>query len=367
MNSAKYFTILFLVFLFLGFSSKEHLNGTAVPEAKPKNIVLLIGDGMGLSQISGALYNQGNHLSLERFPIIGFQKTFSKSNLITDSAASATAIATGVKTNNNAIGVDENEIPVRSILEEAEEKGMATGLIATSIIVHATPASFIAHQKSRNLYEQIAGDFLNTEIDLLIGGGKKYFDRRNIDDRNLIEELKLNNYLVYNYFYHEIYQVKPDLEKNLAYFTADNQPLPASQGRDYLPIASEIALEFLDQKSDVGFFIMIEGSQIDWSGHANQGIPLLAEIADFDKAINKVLEFAKKDGETLVIVTADHETGGFSILPNSKMRRLEMGFTTNGHTASMVPVFAYGPQSQLFEGIYDNTQIYFKMKEALGL
>lgn len=337
------------------------------PKGKPKNIILLIGDGMGLSQISGGLYSQGNQFSLESFPIIGFQKTFSKSNLISDSAASATAIATGVKTNNNAIGVDENEIPVKSILEEAEEQGLATGLIVTSSIVHATPASFIAHQKSRNLYEQIAEDFLKTEIDLFIGGGKKYFDRRNVDDRNLIEELKEKNYLIYNYFNHEIYQVKPDLHKNLVYFTADNQPLPASQGRDYLPFASEIGLEFLDNRSEKGFFLMIEGSQIDWSGHANQGIPLLAELADFDKTIKKVLKFAKQNGETLVIVTADHETGGFSVLPKSKMRRLEMGFTTNGHTASMVPVFAYGPQSQLFEGIYDNTEIYFKMKKALGL
>ena len=209
---------------------------------------MLIGDGMGLSQVSAALYNQGNRHNLERFPIIGFQKTYSLDNLVTDSAASATAMASGVKTNNSAIGVDGEEKPVKSILEEAEERGLATGLIATSSIVHATPASFIAHQNRRSMYEQIAEDFLKTEIDLFIGGGKQYFDRRKSDDRNLIDELRNRNYLIYNYFHHEINQVKPILDKNLAYFTADNQPIPAYQGRDYLPIASEISLEYLDKK-----------------------------------------------------------------------------------------------------------------------
>ena len=321
---------------------------------------------MGLSQISGGLFKKNKPIVLEKFPIIGFQKTFSNDNLITDSAASATAIASGIKTNNSTIGLDPDEKPVTTILEEAEHNGLATGLIATSSIVHATPASFIAHQKSRTLYENIAADFLKTEVDLIIGGGKQYFDRRNIDDQNLLAQLKKRNYLIYDYFNHEIHQVRPDINKNLAYFTADNQPLPASQGRDYLPLASEIALEFLKKRSDKGFFIMIESSQIDWSCHANQGIPLLAELEDFNKTIESVLEFAKKDKETLVIVTADHETGGLAINPGSKVKRLDMTFTTNGHTATMVPVFAYGPQAKLFSGIYDNTRIYFKMKEALG-
>ena len=337
-----------------------------MPDGKAKNIVLLIGDGMGLGQISASLFQHGKPLQLEQFPVVGFQKTFSKDNLVTDSAASATAMATGQKTINSAIGVDENEEPLTTILEEAETNGLATGLIATSSIVHATPASFIAHQKSRILYEQIASDFLNTDIDLFIGGGKQYFSRRKTDERDLVKELKAKNYLIYDYFYHEIQQVKPDLHKNLVYFAADNQPLPASQGREYLPYASEMALKFLKEKSEKGFFVMIESSQIDWSGHANQGFALMSEMKDFNKAIEKVLDFAKKDKETLVIVTADHETGGFAINPGSKMKRLEMVFTTNGHTATMVPVFAYGPQAELFGGVYDNTAIYHKMKEAFG-
>lgn len=362
----KYFYISLIFILSTSYSNNFRKDNEATPSNEVKNIVLMIGDGMGLTQITSAMYSQGNEFSLEQFPVIGFQKTTSLDNLVTDSAASATAISTGKKTVNSAIGVDENGQPLTTILEQAEEKGLATGLIATSSIVHATPASFIAHQKSRNLYELIAEDFLKTEIDLFIGGGKQYFDRRKNDDRDLIKELEQKNYLVYDYFYHEIYQIKPNPEKNLAYFTADNEPIPAFQGRNYLPYATDIALEYLKNKNDTGFFMMIEGSQIDWSGHANQGQPLLAEIKDFNKAILKVLEFAKADKETLVIVTADHETGGLAINPGSKMKNLEMVFNTNGHTASMVPIFAYGPQAELFGGIYDNTAIYYKMVEAFG-
>ena len=367
LNSVKYLLIIAIFIITTSYSTNIAVLTPAIPDGKPKNIVLMIGDGMGLSQITALLYNKGNKLELEQFPVIGFQKTFSNDNLITDSAASATAIATGKKTNNSSIAIDKNGQPLMTILESPESAGLATGLVVTSSIVHATPACFIAHQRSRNLYEQIAEDFLKTEIDLFIGGGKQFFDRRKVDDRNLIDELKKRNYLVYDYFHHEIYQVKPDINRNLAYFTADNQPLPASQGRDYLPYATQIALDFLEKKNEKGFFIMIEGSQIDWSCHANQGFPLLSELEDFDKTIKKVLEFARKDKETLVIVTADHETGGFSINSGSRMKHLQMAFTTNGHTASMVPVFAFGPQAELFDGIYDNTDIYYKMKEALGL
>lgn len=154
----------------------------------PKNVILIIGDGMGLSQITAAMYRNGNTLNLEQFPIVGLQKSYAANNLITDSAAGATAFSAGVKTYNGAIGLDADSTPVTTILEEADRMGFATGMVVTSTIVHATPASFIAHAKSRNYYEEIAADFLDTEIDLFIGGGKKYFDRRESDDRNLYQE-----------------------------------------------------------------------------------------------------------------------------------------------------------------------------------
>ena len=360
-----------ILYTFLALTLTGLVSWRSLPVGKPattspKNIVLLIGDGMGLPQVTAGLYGQHNYIVLEQFPVIGLQKTTASDNLVTDSAAGATAMACGKKTYNNAIGLDSNEIASRSILEEAEERGLATGMVVTSSIVHATPAAFIAHVKSRNFYEEIAEDFLKTDIDFFIGGGKQFFDRRDKDDRNLIAELRNKGYNIYDYFNHDIFKMNPPLDKNFGFFTADNQPLPASQGRDYLPYAAQMAVKFLHKRSQKGFFLMIEGSQIDWAGHANQAASLIDEMKDFDKTISRVLDFAKKDGETLVIVTADHETGGLSINDGSTMKKMDIKFTTNGHTGTMVPVFAYGPGSEHFRGIYDNTSTYSKMIQAFG-
>jgi alkaline phosphatase len=278
-----------------------------------KNIILLIGDGMGLSQISGGMYMNGNKTALEKFPVVGLHKAHSSNNLITDSAASATAFACGVKTYNGAIGVDKLGSRVGSILEEAEAKGLATGLVATSTIVHATPAAFIAHTKDRRNYEEIALDFLNTDIDLFIGGGKQFFTRRK-DSRDLYIDLRKNGYYVTDYFETKMKHLEIPPGKKLAYFTSDADPLPVSRGRDYLIPATKLTLEFLSNQSDKGFFVMIEGSQIDWGGHANDRDYVISEFIEFDKVINLAINFAKKNGETLVIVTADHETGGFLLL-----------------------------------------------------
>ena len=333
---------------------------------KPKNIIFMVGDGMGLTQITAGMYSNGNKIELEKFPIVGLHKSYSFDNLVTDSASGATAFSCGVKTYNGAIGVNPDTVAVKTILEEAEEKNYATGMVATSTIVHATPASFIAHVKQRKMYEDIAADFLKTDIDFFIGGGKKYFDRREKDERNLYEELRAKGYVVSDYFQEDFKDVKIDNTKKFAYLTADDDPLPVAQGRDYLPLASKRAAEFLDKQDDKPFFLMIEGSQIDWGGHANNSDYIVTEMLDFNEAIANVLEFAKADGETLVIVTADHETGGYSINPGSKMDTLITKFTTDYHTAVMIPVFAYGPGAELFSGIYENTAIYNKMREAYG-
>ncbi len=333
---------------------------------KPKNVILMIGDGMGLAQISAAMYHNKNKISLERFPVIGFHKSYAGNNLVTDSAAGATAFACGEKTFVGAIGMDMDSVPMRTILEQAEDHGLATGLVATSTIVHATPASFIAHRHSREMYEEIASDFLKTDIDLIIGGGKYYFDNREKDDRDLYAELEAKGYMVDDYFKTDFFTVKPDLNRNFAFFTANKQPLTAAAGRKYLPFASRLAVDYLSGRNKEGFFLMIEGSQIDWGGHANDGEMVIQEVLDFDRAIQRVLRFAQRDGNTLVIITADHETGGLAINPGSIMGDIKTAFTTNGHTAALVPVFAYGPCSQYFAGIYENVEIYHKMKEALG-
>lgn len=332
--------------------------------ARPDNIILLIGDGMGVTQISAGLYSNGNRLNLERFPVVGLHKSYSGDNLVTDSAAGATAFSAGVKTYNGAIGVDMDTLPVRTLLEMAEADGRPTGLVATSSLVHATPASFIAHNRYRKNYEEIAADFVKTEVDLLIGGGLDYFARRKTDGRDLTTELRSRNYAVHRFLDEELTTLRPDGARNFAYFTANAEPLPAAQGRDYLLPAVRTATDFLDRRDTDGrgFFLLVEGSQIDWGGHSNDSPYIISEMLDFDAAVGAVLDFAQRDGRTLVVVTADHETGGYAIQNGSSMGQIEGAFTSDYHTADLIPVFAYGPGSERFSGIYENTAIFDKLK-----
>jgi len=326
----------------------------------PRNIILLIGDGMGISQLQAGLTANRGRLFLENFKHIGFSKTHSSDNYITDSAAGGTAISAGVKTYNGAIGVDPEKNPVKTILEKAEEKGLATGLVSTSSITHATPASFIAHQTSRNMYEEIAADFLKTDIDVFIGGGYNHFANRE-DGLNLIEKLKENGYKVEQ----DISKIKKVKKGKLAGLTAPAHNARIEERGDMLEVATETALNIL-KRNKKGFFLMVEGSQIDWGGHAASTIYVVEDMLDFDKTVGKALEFAAKDGETLVIVTSDHETGGMAVLNGDYNNGMVVGeFTTGGHTGLMVPVFSYGPGAEKFTGIMDNTDINKKMEELL--
>lgn len=339
-------------------------NSCVATMSKPKNVILMIGDGMGLSQITAGLIINNQQLNLEQFNNIGLHKSFSYDNLVTDSAAGATAFASGVKTYNGAIGVTPDTIAAKTLLEEAQDKGLETGLVVSSTIVHATPAAFIAHNRLRKNYEEIAVDVSNHTADVLIGGGKKFFDRRK-DEQDLISKMESNGYEVKTFLDGDIQNLTLDPSKKILYLTADEDPLPVSQGRDYLVPATELALNRLNQ-SENGFFMMIEGSQIDWGGHANNSDYIVSEMIDFDHVIGKVLDFAKKDGNTLVVVTADHETGGYAILNGTTAEKIEPGFSSTYHSATMIPVFAYGPGSEDFRGIYQNTDINKKIKALMG-
>lgn len=327
---------------------------------KPKNIVLLIGDGMGVSHVFAGITANGGNLFLDNFKHIGFSKTSSSSHYITDSAAGGTALSTGVKTYNGAIGVGPDKQPVKTILEEAIGKGLAGGLVSTSAITHATPASFIAHQGARSSYEAIAADFLQTDIDVFIGGGYKHFTDRQ-DGRNLAKELQDKGYQVLQSM-DEITKVKSG---KLAGLTAPEHNGRIEERGNMLPLATRTALNILSQNKK-GFFMMIEGSQIDWAGHANNTTYTVEDMLDFDITIGEVLEFAAKDGQTLVIVTADHETGGIAITGGDFKTGMVKGtFTSKDHTAVMVPVFAWGPGSEHFMGIMENTDIHKKMRQLL--
>ncbi len=327
---------------------------------KAKNIILLIGDGMGLSQIYAGMTANKGHLNMERCKDIGFSKTYSANDFITDSGAGGTAISTGYKTYDHAIGVDKDTIPRETILEYAEENGKATGLVVTSTITHATPAAFISHQPNRNNYEDIATDFLKSDIDVFIGGGLNNFNDRK-DHQDLTMQLRDKGYqLVY-----DTAGLKNITSGKLAGLVFKDSPPKYSDGRgNMLPDASQKAIDMLNQNKK-GFFLMIEGSQIDWGGHDNDADYVVNEMLDFDRVVGKVLDFAEKDGKTLVIITADHETGGLGILGgNIAEGKVNCGFLTKDHTGVMVPIFTFGPGSENFKGIYENTEIFHKMMNA---
>ena len=330
----------------------------------PKNIILMISDGMGPAQFHAALTANHGQLFIQNMKYMGMSKTSSTDQYITDSAAGGTALSAGQKTHNGAIAVDDDTLSIPTILEQAEEINMATGLVATSAITHATPASFIAHQKKRSMYEEIATDFLKTDIDVFIGGGYNHFGRRKSDNRNLITELEDKGYTVAE----DLDDVIDFSEGRLAVL-ADSTHLPKYIIRgDMLPTATEKAIEVLHNNSKKGFFLMVEGSQIDWGGHQNDISYVVEEMLDFDRAVGKALEFAAKDGNTLVIVTADHETGGITIQGGDEEKGyIKAAFACGHHTGIAVPVFAFGPGADQFMGIYENTEIYHKMAKLLNL
>jgi alkaline phosphatase len=327
-----------------------------------KNVILMIGDGMGLPDISAAMTVSVSPLNIERCDATGLQRTSSSSNYITDSAAAGTALATGNKTSNGTIGMDAQGNSVNSILKIAEEHGLATGLVSVSSVTDATPAAFIAHQPNRNLVEDIAADFLKTNIDVFIGGGKSHFTKRK-DKANLFDSLRLKGYEVDT----TMEMILRSTSQKVAGLTAPvNNPYRLNGRGDMLPAAASKAIEILSSKRK-GFFLMIEGSEIDGAGHANVADTLIDETLDFDKAIGVALDFAQNDGHTLVVITADHETGGVTITGGDRQTHtVNLSFSTKGHTAVMVPVYAYGPGAKKFIGIYENTDVFQKIKAAFG-
>jgi alkaline phosphatase len=325
-------------------------------DRKPKNVVLLIGDGMGLAQIHAAMLSQSDKLNMQSAQTIGFIDTRSADNLITDSGAGGTALACGVRTYNGAIGVTMDTVPVASVLEKAAIKGMSTGIVVSCALTHATPASFYAHKASRDLYDEIATDFYGKNITVAIGGGYANFS---------IDRLEKEGYKV---FTNPSSISKISADKFVAFYNKSFHPPKVSDGRgDFLANGSAKALEVLSTNSN-GFFMMIEGSQIDWGGHDNNTDYIVSETLDFDKALGRVLNFAAEDGNTLVIVTADHETGGMSILnDNNNPVQLMAPYSTKNHSGILVPVMAWGPGAAFFSGYMDNTDIAKKIEILLNL
>ena len=325
----------------------------------PENIILFIGDGMGVTHITAGKIVRGN-INLERFSVMGLVTTHSADGLITDSAAAATALATGYKTNNRALSVSPQNKPLKTIFEYAEALGKSTGVVVTSSVTDATPAAFMVHTDNRRKHTDIAEQIVHSGIEVLIGGGWMYFvpatkeGSARKDQKNLLAKLESRMPVVLAY--DKLSEHKAS--KNIAALLAPKS-LPKAADRDYsLAELTQTALDRLS-KNRAGFVLVVEGSQIDWAAHDHDLQHIISEFNDFDNAVGTGLEFALINGRTLIIVTADHETGGLAIHDGS----IESGqvsssaFTTSGHTASMVPIFAYGPSSDDFSGILDNTRV----------
>jgi len=318
-------TVLQLDYKMNSFHPIMKYNGTR----KVKNVILLIGDGMGFSYTTGLRYF--NHASQKGFMtptifdqyFVGSQSTYSldRESNITDSAAAGTAIATGYKTYNGALGLNMDKQAVPTVLEYAKFRGKSTGLVGTSQINHATLAAFAAHMESREHYDQIADDYFDEridgkhKIDVMLGGGTSYFVR---NDRNIVEEFVKN---CFGYVSNLQELITNKKEQLLGLFAPIE--LPKQIDRDStIPSLSQMtkaALQRLKQNPK-GFFLLVEGSQIDWAGHDNDIVGAMSEVKDFEAAFKEAIQFASDREDTIVIATADHSTGGMSIDRNDNYK-----------------------------------------------
>ena len=325
-------------------------------EGRPKNIILLIGDGTGLNQITlsrMAISGVNSRLYIDQLPYSGISLTHSADNIITDSAAAATAWATGTKTKNKFISVTPNEKVLTSLTEAIFKKGYLSGIVATSSITHATPAAFYAHVNNRYKEKKIASQLQNSNINIAFGGGLNFFDLSATNDQ-----------IKYIYDLDELKNINTSSKRIIGLF--DNDGIRRSPDKPSQQLMTTKALDILAKRTVEcsGFFLMTEGSQIDWASHDNDASRMITEFRDFDLSIKSAVEFINTRDDTLLIVTADHETGGLQILKeDNDLVHIQWG--TGSHTGIPVGVFSYGPGAELFTGTMDNTEIHTKILEII--
>lgn len=317
-------------------------------EGEVRNVILLIGDGMGLGQLTAAeIVNGNDSLAILSLPYMSMVTTYSASNYVTDSAASATALATGYKTNNLAISMSPEGENLITVVEVAETLGMSTGVVTNTRVTHATPACFMAHISDRNMEYEIAGQILETEVDVILGGGSSYFTSLNPIGAGytIVETSKeLMNH---------------ESGKILGLFTTSYMSYESERDPDIEPSLAEMtekSIELLSSDPD-GFFLMIEGGLIDHASHNNDFEGTMSEVYAFDLAVKEALMFAARRNDTLVIVTADHETGGLLITGGYSSSSIRYEWIGTDHTGSMVPVLAYGPRAEAVLGFSNNSDI----------
>lgn len=328
---------------------------------KVKNVILMIGDGMSLMHVYTAWTANRGKLWLENAQTTGLSKTWAVKKLVTDSGSGGTSLATGVKTIYHAVGVDPEGKPLTSLVDVAKELGKDAGMAVTCRLWDATPCDFCCHNIDRDKEEELVGDYPTSGVDFVFGGGAQKFTNRK-DGRDIFKELQKKGY--------HISRTLDDFfayDKNSRIFAVPydkDTPLPDERG-DLLARASMKGISLMNQNKN-GFFMMIEGSQLDDYGHFNQLDLLMKETLDFDQTVGEVMKWAAKDGETLVVVTADHETGGLTLVNGNKEEgRVECCFSSKDHTGAMVPVYAFGPGAENFTGIFENTDVFKKIKKLM--
>ncbi len=356
---------------------------------KPKNIILLISDGMSLTQVSTYRLLKGGpneRIAVDKFPVSGIVLTHSENAIVTDSASSATAFSTGRKTNNGALGLDEDNKILENFTEIIDRYGYVSSLISTSEITHATPAAYASHVDLRWKTDEISLQMMESNVMTILGGGRHFFLPEDLggkrsDGLNLLEQMESSRMVMtekkeLDSFDHSY------LGKVVGLF-ADEALRDKEKPENHVfePSSSEM-LNFAINRSEKfnengckGFFIMLEGSQVDWAGHANDLNYLKREMQDFDEAVELALDYATQNPDTLVIATADHETGGLLIESSSPTDytapEVKFSFNTGigygSHTGVPVPVYAYGPGSENFTGTLDNTDIFYAMLEAVKM
>jgi len=405
-----------------------------------ENVIYMIPDGFGAAYAKNYRMYKGEDAVWDEH-LKGLFSTQSANSDITDSAAAGTAMSSGVKGNNGVIGLDAEGNEVETILEAAQDEEMSTGLVATSTITHATPAAFASHVDDRNNETEIARQLIDNGVDVLLGGGKNNFipqsEGGNQEDENLMEKTEQNNYSLVdtrNDLLNNVTNtVDVDQGENLLGLFADDALAPEMErsgtGQPSLAEMTDAAIDMLEEDED-GFFMMVEGSQIDWAGHDNDPAYAMTDTQAFERAVQEAIEFAEQDGETLVIVAPDHETGGMTVGTDGQMdlkpevlknvqatgstiagqlnadrtntgevveeytgieptdeeiqaiqssenpaiaintlisNRANIGWTSTGHTGVDVPLYAFGPGANAFTGFHDNTELPKIIADLTGI
>ena len=331
----------------------------------PTNVILIVGDGMGVPQVYASVVQAlGNNSAFLRFPYSGFSRTYSRNHYRTDSAAGGTALTTGHKVDNYHVNWGPDSTRYNTIFDDAVQAGMSTGFVVTSSVLDATPAASYGHVPHRKMFDTLSLQMSQCQHSVMVGGGGKYFRPENRKDGLApLDTLARRGYTVV----HSLDSMTRFSGDKLVALLYDNDPPTAPSRGNVLTQGAKKAIAMLGRNPN-GFALLIEGSQIDWACHNNDSTYMHAELADFEEMLHAVLDYAQRDGHTLVVVTADHETGGVT-LPSGDIEKgkNDVRYLWGSHTGCMVPVFAIGPGAHYFSGIQENTDIPMKIRWLMNI